>query len=62
MSLNFFKSKPEKTDASLSYNEVLQNLKLNETTTTSPLNIDQFIQSEGIQFSRNQGNVVYDSV
>lgn len=59
MSLNFFKSKPEKTDASLSYHSVIQSL--NETTLSAPLNIDKFIQSENIKFSRNQGEVTYDS-
>lgn len=55
MSLNFFKTNPEKTDASLDYKSVLDNLNDMDNTTTS-LNIDQFIQNENILLGKHQGN------
>jgi hypothetical protein len=55
MSLNFFKTNPEKTDASLDYKSVLDNLNVMDNTITS-LNIDQFIQNENILLGKHQGN------
>lgn len=55
MSLNFFKTNPEKTDASLDYKSVLDNLNVMDNTTAS-LNIDQFIQNENILLGKHQGN------
>lgn len=55
MSLNFFKTNPEKTDASLDYKSVLDNLNVMDNTATS-LNIDQFIQNENILLGKHQGN------
>ncbi|KAK4517999.1 uncharacterized protein ATC70_001348 [Mucor velutinosus] len=53
MSLNIFKAKPEKTDASLNYKAVIDNLHVMDTTAAS-LNIDQFIQSENILLGKHQ--------
>ncbi|GAA5799282.1 hypothetical protein HPULCUR_004692 [Helicostylum pulchrum] len=53
MSLNFFKSTPQKTDASLEFKTVLSNLK--EKNDTTPLDIDKFIQHENINLGSHQG-------
>ncbi|KAL7321041.1 hypothetical protein PS15m_000861 [Mucor circinelloides] len=53
MSLNFFKTKSEKTDASLDYKSVLDNLHVMDKTTAS-LDIDQFVQTENILLGRLQ--------
>ncbi|CAO0791001.1 unnamed protein product [Mucor circinelloides] len=53
MSLNFFKTKSEKTDASLDYKSVLDNLHVMENTTSS-LDIDHFVQTENILLGRHQ--------
>ncbi|GAN01681.1 hypothetical protein MAM1_0010c01115 [Mucor ambiguus] len=53
MSLNFFKTKPEKTDASLDYKAVIDNLHAMDTT-AARLDIDQFIQAENILLGKHQ--------
>ncbi|KAG2232759.1 hypothetical protein INT48_001113 [Thamnidium elegans] len=52
MSLNFFKSTPQKTDASLEFKTVLSNLK--EKNDTTPLDIDKFIQQENVNLGSHQ--------
>ncbi|KAL9540637.1 hypothetical protein MBANPS3_009572 [Mucor bainieri] len=53
MSLNFFKTKPEKTDASLNYKAVIDNLHVMDATAAS-LDIDRFIQAENILLGKHQ--------
>lgn len=53
MSLNFFKSTSQKTDASLEYKTILSNLK--EKNDTAPLDIDKFIRQENINLGSQQG-------
>lgn len=57
MSLNFFKSTPQKTDATLQFNSVLDNL--NEKRDVKPLNIDEFIQQENINLRSHQGKILF---
>lgn len=54
MSLNFFKTKPNKTDASLDYKAVIGNLHVMDTAAAN-LDIDQFIQAENILLGKHQG-------
>lgn len=54
MSLNFFKTKPEKTDASLDYKAVVANLHAMDSTAAS-LDMDQFVQAENILLGKHQG-------
>ena len=61
MSLNFFKTKPAKTDASLDYKAVLDNLHVMDTAATASLDVDQFVQSEHILLGKHQGRERSDS-
>lgn len=54
MSLNFFKKESKKTDASLSYGEIINNLRSIDNSNFS-INVDQFIQSENINLRQHQG-------
>ncbi|KAI8988457.1 hypothetical protein BDF20DRAFT_910935 [Mycotypha africana] len=53
MSLNFFKHKSVKTDASLKYNTVADVLNTLDVTNGS-LNIDTFLQSESVNLQRHR--------
>ncbi|KAI8636884.1 hypothetical protein BD408DRAFT_448064 [Parasitella parasitica] len=53
MSLNFFKTKPAKTDASLDYESVINNLNAMDSSIAG-LDIDQFIQNESILLGKHQ--------
>jgi hypothetical protein len=53
MSLNFFKTKAQKTDATLQFQTVVDNL--NKSRDLDVLNIDQFVQQENIHLSQHQG-------
>jgi hypothetical protein len=60
MSLNFFKTNPQKTDATLKFKSILENLneKSDISSSSSPLNIDQFIQQGNIHLRQHQGNIL----
>lgn len=58
MSLNFFTSNAQKTDAKLTFKSVIDNLTENQDIST-PLDIDQFIQQENIQLGQHQGIILF---
>lgn len=54
MSLNFFKTKTQKTDATLSFQAVLDSLDT-KVDTADTLKIDRFVQQENIHLRQHQG-------
>lgn len=54
MSLNFFKTKTQKTDATLSFQAVLDSLD-KKVDAADTLKIDQFVQQENIHLRQHQG-------
>ncbi|OBZ91361.1 hypothetical protein A0J61_00618 [Choanephora cucurbitarum] len=53
MSLNFFKDRTTKTDATLHFSSVLDDLKKISTSST-PLDIDQFLKNADVQLEQDQ--------
>lgn len=54
MSLNFFNSKTQKTDATLSFQAVLESLDGRDDSSDC-LKIDEFVQQENIHLRQHQG-------
>ena len=52
MSLNFFKTEATKTDASLSFQTILDNLNTHEEPIV--LDVDTFVQQENIDLGQHQ--------